>query len=116
MRRAGAAHGGGHGDSARGSMSIRDPRVGSCVAAALVLVLAGDVAALASMTPARALVALVVAGAVSRLAVVGVIVLAPYGRQTGLGGAAQGSHRGFDLVLAAALTALVCLLDPRRGV
>jgi adenosylcobinamide-GDP ribazoletransferase len=94
---------------------MRDPRIGSFGAVALVIVLAGDVAALASMSPARALIALVIAGALSRLAVLAVIVLAPYRRQDGLGVAAQGSHGGFDLALGTALTTILCLLDPRRA-
>jgi adenosylcobinamide-GDP ribazoletransferase len=94
---------------------MRDPRVGSFGAVALVIVLFGDVAALASMTPARALVALVVAGALSRLAILVVVVAAPYRRESGLGTAAQGGHKVFDLLLGAALTAAACLLDPRRA-
>jgi adenosylcobinamide-GDP ribazoletransferase len=94
---------------------MRDPRVGSFGVVAVVLVLVGDVAALGSVSPARALVALVVAGALSRLAILGLIGLTPYQRQTGLGVAAQGGHTRFDLLLGAALTAVACLLDPRRA-
>ena len=94
---------------------MRDPRVGSFGVVAVVLVIAADVAALSSMTPARALIALVIAGALSRLAILVVVVSAPYLRESGLGTAAQGGNRLFDLVLGAALTIAVCLLDPRRA-
>jgi adenosylcobinamide-GDP ribazoletransferase len=94
---------------------MRDPRVGSFGVVAVVLLLIGDAAALAGMSPARAVVGLVIAGALSRLAILAVIGLAPYRRQTGLGVAAQGGHTTFDLVLGAALTAVACLLDPRRA-
>ena len=94
---------------------MRDPRVGSFGAVALVLVVVGDVAALSSMTAARALVALVIAGAISRLAILAVVVSGPYLREPGLGTAAQGGNRIFDLLLGAGLTVAVCLLDPRRA-
>jgi adenosylcobinamide-GDP ribazoletransferase len=94
---------------------MRDPRIGSFGAIALVLVLVGDVAALAVMSPAKAIVALVVAGALSRLAMLAAVVLAPYRREAGLGLAAQGSHGRFDLLLGAALAALACLLDVQHA-
>src|SRR5579859_6137814 len=95
---------------------MRDPRVGSFGAIALVLVLLMDVAALASITPARALLGLVVAGALSRWAMLWLVALLPYARPQGLGIAAAGGHRVFDLVLASLLAALACLLDWRRAV
>ena len=94
---------------------MRDPRVGSFGAMALVIVLAGDIAALAAMSPAKALIALVIAGALSRLAILSVVALAPYSRQSGLGVAATGGHARFDLALGAALTAVAGLLDPGRA-
>jgi len=94
---------------------MRDPRVGSFGAVALVLVLVGDVAALATMTPARALLGLVIAGALSRLAILIVVVSAPYRRESGLGTAVQGGHKGFDLLLGATFTVAVCLFDPRHA-
>lgn len=95
---------------------MRDPRVGSFGALTLVLVIVGDVAALSSLSPARALVALVVAGAMSRLAMLAVVVAAPYRHESGLGVAVQGGRRAFDLLLGGAITVAVCLLDPRRAV
>jgi adenosylcobinamide-GDP ribazoletransferase len=95
---------------------MRDSRVGSFGLVAVVLVLIGDVAAIASMSPARALVALVIAGAVSRWALLLVIATVPYIRGAGLGVAAGGPHRLFDLGLGSAITAILCLLDWRRGV
>src|SRR5216684_4388235 len=82
---------------------------------AVVLILVGDVAALASMSAPRAIVALVIAGALSRWALLLVIAAVPYVRQAGLGVAAGGPHRRFDLVLGSAIAAIVCLLDWRRA-
>jgi adenosylcobinamide-GDP ribazoletransferase len=106
----------GGGDTARRLEVMRDSRVGSFGLVAVVLVLLGDVAALSSLSPARAIVALVIAGAVSRWAMLLVIALVPYVRQAGLGVAAGGPHRRFDLVLGSAIAAIVCLLDWRRAV
>jgi adenosylcobinamide-GDP ribazoletransferase len=94
---------------------MRDPRVGSFGAVALVLVIVADIAALSSLNPARALIALVVSGALSRLAILVVIVAARYRHESGLGTAVQGGHRVFDVLLGAALTVAICLLDPRRA-
>lgn len=105
----------GPGDVQRRLEVMRDPRVGSFGVTAVALVLIGDVAALASMEPAGALAALVVAGALSRLAMLGVVAFVPYVRQSGLGIAAWGSHRGFDLALGGALAAIACLLDWRHA-
>lgn len=105
----------GGGDIARRLEVMRDPRLGSFGTTAVVLVLAGSVAAVASMTPARALVALVIAGAMSRLAMLAVIAFVPYVRQKGLGSAAWGGHRVFDLVLGSAFVVAVSLLDWRRS-
>jgi adenosylcobinamide-GDP ribazoletransferase len=106
----------GGGDVARRLEVMRDPRVGSFGLVAVVLVLVGEVAALASMSPARAIVALVIVGAISRWALLVMIATLPYVRQAGLGVAARGPHRPFDLVLGSAIAAIVCLLDWRRAV
>lgn len=94
---------------------MRDSRVGSFGVVAVVLVLVGEAAALASIPPARAIVALVIAGAASRWAMLLVVAAVPYVRAAGLGVAAGGSHRLFDLGLGTAITVLLCLLDWRRG-
>jgi adenosylcobinamide-GDP ribazoletransferase len=68
------------------------------------------------MSPGRAVAALVIAGALSRLAMLAVITLVPYVRSSGLGIAAGDfSHRGFDLALGGALAAVACLLDWPRA-
>src|SRR2546428_2069366 len=105
----------GGGDVARRLEVMRDSRVGSFGLATVVLVLIGDIAALASMSPPRALVALVIAGAVSRWALLLVIATVPYVRQSGLGVAAGGPHRRFHLLLGSALPALVCPLARERA-
>ncbi|TMD00724.1 MAG: hypothetical protein E6J05_02925 [Chloroflexi bacterium] len=91
------------------------PRVGSFGLVAVVLLLVGDIAALAAMPPPRAIVALVVAGTISRWALLLMIAAVPYVRQVGLGVAAGGPHRSFDLALGTGITAIVCLLDWRRA-
>jgi adenosylcobinamide-GDP ribazoletransferase len=105
----------GGGDLSRRLEVMRDSRVGSFGLVAVVLVLVGDVAALAAMTPVRALIALVIAGAVSRWALLMMIAAVPYVRQAGLGIAAGGAHRRFDLGLGSAITVIPCLLDWRRA-
>ena len=105
----------GGGDVPRRLEVMRDSRVGSFGLVAVVLVLVGDVAALAAMTPVRALIALVVAGAVSRWALLVMIAAVPYVRHAGLGVAAGGPHRRFDLGLGSAITVIPCLLDWRRA-
>ena len=94
---------------------MRDSRIGSFGAAALILVLAGDVAALAGLSPARAIAALVVAGAMSRWAMLVLVALMPYVRADGLGVAAGGPHRRFDVLLGCATVAVVALLDWRHS-
>ena len=106
----------GGGDVARRLEVMRDSRVGSFGLVAVVLVLLGDMAALASMAPARAIVALVIAGAVSRWTLLLVVAALPYIRESGLGVAAVGRHRLFDVVLGSAITVIVCVLDWRRAV
>lgn len=105
----------GGGDAARRLEVMRDSRVGSFGLVAVVLVLVGDVAALAGMAPLRAIVALVIAGAISRWTMLVVIALVPYVRDAGLGVAAGGPHRRLDIALGSAIVAIVCLLDWRRA-
>jgi adenosylcobinamide-GDP ribazoletransferase len=106
----------GGGDVARRLEVMRDPRLGSFGTVALVLVLVGEIAAIASMSPGRAAAALVIAGALSRLAMLFVITLVPYVRASGLGVAARdSSHRAVDLALGSAFAAAACLLDWRRA-
>jgi adenosylcobinamide-GDP ribazoletransferase len=94
---------------------MRDPRVGSFGVVAVVLVLLGDVAALAGLGPRAALAALLVAAALGRLAVVVVILLLPYARPGGLGTAAAGGRRLADLAAAAVTAAAPLALDWRHG-
>ena len=94
---------------------MRDPRRGSFGAIALVLVLIGEVAAVAEMTPARALIGLLVAGALSRLAMLAVVVLIPYARSDGLGLMAQGKHRALDFVVGVLFSVIACMLGGPRS-
>ncbi|GAC1339730.1 MAG: adenosylcobinamide-GDP ribazoletransferase [Candidatus Dormibacteria bacterium] len=94
---------------------MRDSRTGAFGVVAVVLVIVGDVSALSALSPMRAGIALIVAGALSRWAMLGVVVLLPYARPEGLGLAAEGRHRIPDLVIGTALAAVACLLDWRRA-
>jgi adenosylcobinamide-GDP ribazoletransferase len=106
----------GRGDAARRLEVMRDPRLGSYGVTAVIAVLLLQTAALAGMAPSRALVALVVAGAMSRLAAALVIAWVPYVRSSGLGTAASAaSGRGLDLAAGLATVLLVALLDWRRA-
>jgi adenosylcobinamide-GDP ribazoletransferase len=122
----GAIHVDGLGDSADGLLGrgdathrlevMRDPRLGSYGVTAIVAVLLLQTAALAGVSPGRALVALVVAGAMSRLAAALVIAWVPYVRSSGLGSAVSAaSGRGRDLAVGLATVALIALLDWRRA-
>jgi len=105
-----------HGDAARRLEVMRDPRLGSYGVTAIAVVLLLDVAAIASMSPLRALAGLVIAGALSRLATLGIIAFVPYVRQAGLGVAAWDERRrGLDLAVGAASAGVVCLLDWKRA-
>jgi adenosylcobinamide-GDP ribazoletransferase len=106
----------GGGDVSRRLEVMRDPRLGSFGVVAVALVLLGDVAAMAAMSPGRAAAALIIAGALSRLAMLAVITLVPYVRTSGLGVAAgDSSHRNFDLALGSAFALVACLLDWPRA-
>lgn len=106
----------GGGDVARRLEVMRDPRLGSFGIVAIALVLLGDVAAITSISPGRAVAAFVIAGALSRLAMLSVIALVPYVRTSGLGVAAvDSSHRGVDLALGSAIALVACLLDWPRA-
>jgi adenosylcobinamide-GDP ribazoletransferase len=106
----------GRGDVARRLETMRDPRLGAYGVTAIAAVLLIDFAALASMATARALAALVIAGALSRLATLWVVALVPYVRASGLGVAALGDrHRGVDVALGSLTAAIACVLDWRRA-
>ena len=89
---------------------MRDPRAGAFGVTALILVLAAEIGCLASLRPMAGLVALVVAGGLSRLAMLVVLVWLPYVRGTGLGRAARGPGSAADLSVGAFCAAAACLL------
>lgn len=104
------------GDTARRLEVMRDPRLGSYGVVAIAVVLLLQTAALASMSPARALTALVIAGAWSRLAALAVVALVPYARSEGLASvAADHDRRWLDLGVGLATAAVVALVDWRRA-
>ena len=94
---------------------MRDPRVGSFGVVALVILLAAEIATLSGLSSRLALAALVTAGALSRWAMLGLVLLLPYARPSGLGTAATGGRRRLDLLLGTAMAALSLLWDWRRA-
>jgi adenosylcobinamide-GDP ribazoletransferase len=94
---------------------MHDSRVGAFGVLSLVLLLLAEVAALARLDGVRGVVALVVAGALSRWALQGLVVLLPYVRSSGLGTAVTGGRRVGVLAAGSAQAALAVLLDWRRG-
>jgi len=95
---------------------MRDSRVGTFGLVAIVLLLLGDWAVLSGMPPLTVLAALLAAAAMSRLAVVCVLVWLPYARPEGLGAAAHGGPPLPDLAVAGVAAALPLALDWRHGV
>lgn len=91
---------------------MRDSRVGAFGVLALILLVAGRLAALAAITdPGAALAALIAAGALSRTLIVGVMRVLPPARGDGLGAAAgrpdqRGVALAFVLAMAVAWLAL----------
>ena len=105
-----------HGDAERRLAVMRDPGLGAYGVTAIVAVLVLEIAAVASIPVGRALGALVVAGAISRLATLPVIVFVPYVRSSGKGLAAwDPQRRALDLAVGVATVAVVSLLDWRRA-
>ena len=94
---------------------MRDPRVGSYGLVAVVLVLLGDWAALSSVPPLQALVALLAGGALARFAVVCVLFGLPYARPEGVGSAAKGGPAPLELAVAGVTAMLPFALDWRHG-
>lgn len=94
---------------------MRDPRTGAFGVVAVSLVLLGDVAALTGKDRLAALAALLGAGALARLALLGVVLWLPYVRSAGLGVAAGGVRRARDLAIGIPVAALPLLLDWRHG-
>jgi adenosylcobinamide-GDP ribazoletransferase len=106
----------GRGDLARRLEVMRDPRLGSYGVTAIVLVLLLSVAAVTSIPPGRAIASFVIAGGLSRLAVLWLIAFVPYVRTIGLGVAAWDSrHRAVDLVVGCLTALVLCALDWRRA-
>lgn len=105
-----------HGDGERRLAVMRDPGLGAYGVTAIAVVLVMEVAAVASIPPARALATLVIAGAISRLATLPVIIFVPYVRSSGKGLAAWDPRRRVvDLAVGIATAAAVSLLDWRRA-
>ena len=105
-----------YGDVARRLEVMRDPRLGSYGVTAIGVIVLLDFAAIASMSPLRAIAGLTIAGALSRLATLAIIAFVPYVRAAGLGVAAwEPERRGIDLAVGGGCAVVVCLLDWRRA-
>lgn len=89
---------------------MRDSRVGAFGVIALVLLAAADITCLASLRPLAGLVALLVAGGLSRFVMLTVLVCLPYVRESGLGRAARGRGAAADLLVGSCCAAAACLL------
>jgi adenosylcobinamide-GDP ribazoletransferase len=98
--------GGGRGDAARTLAIMRDSRIGSFGALALVLVLLAKVATLQPLLADGAWRALVLAPVVARSAAVVLIVVYPYARAEGLGRAFHDHARARHLAVAALMAGL----------
>lgn len=94
---------------------MRDSRVGSFGAIAIVLVLVGDVVALGTLSPHRALAALVGSAGLARLGMLGLVVTLPYVRPQGLGTLVEGGRKGVDFLVGAVTAAAPLALDWRHG-
>ncbi|MES1164256.1 MAG: adenosylcobinamide-GDP ribazoletransferase [Verrucomicrobiota bacterium] len=98
---------GGRGDRARVLDIMRDSRIGSAGAVAVVLVLAAKIAAIAALIDARDFLPLLVSPVVARWAVTPQVVLFPTARAEGLGHGFRAGARGRDLAIATVLLAAV---------
>jgi adenosylcobinamide-GDP ribazoletransferase len=94
---------------------MRDSRVGSFGAVAIVLVLVGDVVALGTLSPHRALAALVGSAGLARLGMLGLVVTLPYVRPQGLGSLVEGGRKSLDFLVGAVTAAAPIALDWRHG-
>jgi adenosylcobinamide-GDP ribazoletransferase len=99
--------GGSRGDAERALAIMRDSRIGAHGASAVTLLLGAKLAAVAQLAGADGTWALVGAPAVSRFAVVPLVVLFPYARPQGLGKAFHEGGGPRELALAAAIAAAV---------
>jgi adenosylcobinamide-GDP ribazoletransferase len=104
---------GGRGDRERTLAIMRDSRIGSQGAVALILLLAAKIAATATLVEGHDYPALIAIPVIGRFAVGPTIVLFPYTRAEGLGRAFHGEAGPRQLLLAGALTAaMVIVLGP----
>ena len=94
---------------------LADPRLGTFGTVSIVLVLAGEAAALSALNPAQAAVALVLAGVVSRSALLALLGTLPYVRTAGLGHAMAGPPGWVEWAVAALLVAALLPWDSPRG-
>lgn len=94
---------------------MRDPRVGVFGAAALILVLLGDVLALTALRPLEAALAVVSAAALARFAMLCCVVALPYVRSSGLGVAAARGRAVRDVAVGVPFAALPLIWDWRHG-
>jgi adenosylcobinamide-GDP ribazoletransferase len=101
------ALGGGRGDRVRMLAIMRDSRIGSHGAVALVLLLIAKIGALTRVLENNDLVVVLAFPAIARWAVTPLLVLFPYARAEGLGRAFKGAAGRRELAIAAAIAAAV---------
>jgi len=106
---------GAEGSAERRLAILRDPRAGNYAVLALILSVAIRLAALAALAPAGAAKALMVAGIGGRTAMIGLPLLLPPARASGLGAALGVPGKGVaSAAFALGLGLLAALLSPAR--
>jgi adenosylcobinamide-GDP ribazoletransferase len=106
---------GGGADRARALEIMRDSRLGSFGALALLVVLGLRWAALAGLPPAEGALALVLAAAAGRALMVPATALAPYARSEGLGGGLRAGAGPAEIAAALGTAGVLALLCGQAG-
>jgi adenosylcobinamide-GDP ribazoletransferase len=107
--------GGSRGDRERALSIMRDSRIGSVGAAAMVLVVIAKIVAVRDVLVTGPALTLVAFPAVARLAAVALVVCFPYARAEGLGKAFHAQARPWHLVLAAVLVTPIAVATGLGG-
>ncbi len=102
-------------EPARALEIMRDSRLGTYGALALVVVIGGRAGALSALSPEDGALALIVAGAVGRAAIVPTSALAPYARADGLGRGMDGGPGTVEVAAALGTATVAALLGGLAG-
>lgn len=102
--------GGGRGDRKRTLEIMRDSRIGSHGATALILIILGKFVASMELVAAENFLSLALAPLIARAIVVPIIIKVPYARSEGLGQSFQEHVGTVELLLAGSLLVAACLV------